>query len=665
MKSFGFLLLALISAHTAFAELDTLWSKQIPFNGQAYEIMAATVLNDGGVAASSVTYPSPNDQPGLRIWRLALNGDPLWERNYGAGLQYLQVVGLEEIPGGNLLQFLVGQADGGDTLASYVVVRGYTAAGDSLWERRYQFPWIETMCKTALLADGNVVLASTVWDVASGFYWPLLMKFNANGDTLWTRTYPVESTYYARGITELPNGNLVMAQYGYDAAGMMEARAVCVTATGAPVWTVNFEVQDLGLNVTGIASDGAGNIVICGSNGGWEWSDSPWAVALDASGDVRWELNPSAEDRFTPYGSMLNPDGGAVLVSTRWPDFGFPGALVHSVDAEGNLTQEADFSGMPSGFSGLHTSGARGAIAYGFVSDDAWQNLGFLMRFGPGTSVTGFVRHLGTNTPLEGVRVEAVETGEYVETDAQGIFLLPVSNDTATIRVSSPCIEPIEQVVFLEEGEQNTRNFAVGMPEYESDPTSLNMVATFHLIARDTITIFNSGNGDLIYAVEAIEMDPDYDWLSAIPESGVIEPGNGAIIEVIALPTQGQFSDHFGEIRVHHNHCPDSVDEIGVYMLALDTPEHPGVIEEFSAHPAYPNPFNAETTVRYDLPSDAHVKAALYDILGQQVSTLIDEVMPAGSHNLRFSGGSLSSGVYLLRVQASDFVATQKLVLLR
>lgn len=665
MKSFGFLLLALFAAHTAHAELDTLWSRQIPFDGQAYEIMAATVLSDGGVAASTVTYPTPTDQPALRIWRFDLGGDPMWERDYGAGLTYLQVVGIEELPGGNLMQFLVGQSQGGDTLTSLVVARGYNASGDSLWERRYPYSFVESFSRSALLSDGNVILATTVWDIASGFYWPLLMKFNATGDTLWTRTYNLESTYYAKGITELPNGNLVMAQYGYDVTGLNLIRAVCVTATGDPVWTREYGDEGLGLNVTGISSDGAGNIVMCAARAGWEWFDSPWGVGLTATGQDRWTLNPSPEDLFSPSGCLPLSDGGAILVSTRWPDFGFPGAEVHSVDTDGNLTQEADFGGMPSSFSGLHNSGARGAIAYGFVSDDSWNNIGFLLRFGPGTVVTGFVRHLGSNTPLEGVRVEAIETEEYAFTDVQGIYLLPVSNDTVTIRVSSPCIEPVEQTVFLEEGEQNTRNFTVGMPEYDSDPTSLNMVATFNMLARDTVTIFNSGNGDLIYSVEARELDPVYDWLSVVPASGVLEPGTGTIIEVIALPTQGQWSDHFGEVRIHHNHCPDTVDEIGVYMLALDTPDRPGVIDDFAVHAAYPNPFNAETTVRYDLPRDAHVKAILYSITGQSVVTLADDVKPAGSHDLHLSTGSLASGVYLLRVEAADFVSTQKLVLLK
>jgi subtilisin-like proprotein convertase family protein len=87
----------------------------------------------------------------------------------------------------------------------------------------------------------------------------------------------------------------------------------------------------------------------------------------------------------------------------------------------------------------------------------------------------------------------------------------------------------------------------------------------------------------------------------------------------------------------------------------------------------YPNPFNPTTTISFQLPVAGNVKLAVYDLLGREVSVLVDERMVAGVHEVKFDGNGLSSGVYFYRIQAGDpsagsgrsFVQTRKLLLLR
>jgi len=79
----------------------------------------------------------------------------------------------------------------------------------------------------------------------------------------------------------------------------------------------------------------------------------------------------------------------------------------------------------------------------------------------------------------------------------------------------------------------------------------------------------------------------------------------------------------------------------------------------------YPNPFNPSTTIKYELPRTSQVTLNVYDILGRQVSVLVNERREAGVHEVKFDGRGLSSGVYFYRIQAGEFVATQRLLLLR
>lgn len=79
----------------------------------------------------------------------------------------------------------------------------------------------------------------------------------------------------------------------------------------------------------------------------------------------------------------------------------------------------------------------------------------------------------------------------------------------------------------------------------------------------------------------------------------------------------------------------------------------------------YPNPFNPSTTIKYELPRSSEVKLSVFDMLGREVSVLVNERRDAGVHEVKFDGSNLASGVYFYRLQAGDFVQSRKLVLLK
>ena len=91
---------------------------------------------------------------------------------------------------------------------------------------------------------------------------------------------------------------------------------------------------------------------------------------------------------------------------------------------------------------------------------------------------------------------------------------------------------------------------------------------------------------------------------------------------------------------------------------------------EFALYQNYPNPFNPITKIRYDLPRDSRVSIKVYNVLGQVVANLIDEVQQAGFKSLEWdtrntSSGDLSSGIYFYRLEVDDYTAMKKLTLLK
>jgi hypothetical protein len=79
----------------------------------------------------------------------------------------------------------------------------------------------------------------------------------------------------------------------------------------------------------------------------------------------------------------------------------------------------------------------------------------------------------------------------------------------------------------------------------------------------------------------------------------------------------------------------------------------------------YPNPFNPSTTIEFDLPKTSEVSLKVYNILGEEVATLVSDRLSTGSYSYDWDASSLASGVYLYRLQAADYVETRKMVLMR
>jgi hypothetical protein len=85
----------------------------------------------------------------------------------------------------------------------------------------------------------------------------------------------------------------------------------------------------------------------------------------------------------------------------------------------------------------------------------------------------------------------------------------------------------------------------------------------------------------------------------------------------------------------------------------------------FSLGQNYPNPFNPNTLISYQLPTGSNTVLKVYDILGSEAATLVNEYKPAGRYEVEFSGAALPSGVYFYQIQAGSFVSTKKMILLK
>jgi hypothetical protein len=101
------------------------------------------------------------------------------------------------------------------------------------------------------------------------------------------------------------------------------------------------------------------------------------------------------------------------------------------------------------------------------------------------------------------------------------------------------------------------------------------------------------------------------------------------------------------------------------YDPPVSVGEQPEIPATFSLSQNYPNPFNPSTTIVYRVPSRESVSLKVYNLLGQEVATLVNEVKQAGRHEVKWNAGGLPSGMYVYRLQAGGFGGAKKLLLLR
>ena len=94
------------------------------------------------------------------------------------------------------------------------------------------------------------------------------------------------------------------------------------------------------------------------------------------------------------------------------------------------------------------------------------------------------------------------------------------------------------------------------------------------------------------------------------------------------------------------------------------------IIDGYVLEQNYPNPFNPSTKIKFEIPVQARndnvlVTLKVYDVLGNEIATLVNEVKPAGEYEIEFNGSNFSTGIYFYKITTGDFSQTRKMVLIK
>jgi len=88
-------------------------------------------------------------------------------------------------------------------------------------------------------------------------------------------------------------------------------------------------------------------------------------------------------------------------------------------------------------------------------------------------------------------------------------------------------------------------------------------------------------------------------------------------------------------------------------------------LQNFILNQNYPNPFNSNTKIKYSIPQSSPVQIKVFDVLGKEIQTLVNEEKPVGTYEITWNAENLPSGIYFYQLRAGSFIETKKMTLLR
>jgi len=170
---------------------------------------------------------------------------------------------------------------------------------------------------------------------------------------------------------------------------------------------------------------------------------------------------------------------------------------------------------------------------------------------------------------------------------------------------------------------------------------------------------FYNNYGEDIWGIYGFKdaFNPKQNWYA----SSFLAIDQGPIIAMVENYRSSLLWDNFmanPEIR-------PMLDEIGFVDDLTGLEEVTSIEFDYKLYDNYPNPFNPSTSIKYSVPNTSDVKLEVFNLIGEKISTLVNEVKQPGTYEVTFSAGNLSSGVYFYKISANEFSDVKKLMLLK
>jgi uncharacterized delta-60 repeat protein len=514
---------------------------------------------------------------------------------------------------------------------------------------------------TSLAADldGNVYVTGGSWGSAtSGDY--ATFKYNAAGQQEWEARYngSANGVDVANKLVLDGDGNIIVTGYSSRTETHDDYTTIKYDATGHQLWVAHYNGPGNGGDIgKSVAVDNIGNVYVTGESMGIGTMYDYATVKYNAAGQQLWEArydgpvngydipsslvvdeNGNAYVTGFSYGGPVNPDYATIKYNSfgeqqwiaRYSESGYYEDLAYglAVDRDGNVYVTGGCV-QPGGYDNMDYT----TIKYDSSGHQLW------------VATYGWVGH--GDDIAHSVAVDR-EGNVYVTGESAFQEYYPYYSVCATVKYNN-------------DGEQQW------VARY-SGPGNAFYVAYCLALDEDGnvyVTGLGSGGETYDYATNKYNNAGDLQWVALYNGIGnQYDQSRSLAIDINGNVFITGYSDCIESTPDYATIKYSSISIVNWQPLET-TVLGVAVPHEFLMYLPSPNPFNAVTRLSYDLPIASQVKLQIYDNSGRLVTTLSNGFRHAGSHQVTWNATGLPSGLYFCRLQAGDYSAIQKMVLLK
>jgi len=516
---------------------------------------------------------------------------------------------------------------------------------------------------------GNVYVAGNIYRGVSGFNISLV-KYDPAGDQQWMREYNGVGNDLddATAVAVDTSGNIFVTGYSFRGSASLNYEIITIkyNPNGDSLWVRSYNSPgNLDDRAFALAVDEQGNAYVGGylknTSLGNVYGKGYITIKYNSSGTQLWatQLDMTVEGSVT---ALVVDTSGFVYVTGLGHDFNSASSEYITVkyNASGNSIWTKHYNGP----------GNETDIARAIVLDDS----GNVYVTGESIGANGWYDYLTIKYNAAGEEKWIRRYDGQVNEDDKAIGIVVDKNYNVYVTGESNVTSGSLGKDFATI-KYNLDGNTVWVELYNGPGNSLDKPADIVIDSSGNIYITGpsigagfSGYPD--YATIKYNSNGDSIWVERYNAADLNDASIAIEIDNSNnLYIAGNSDDSFtssGSVTIKYSQTPVGVDQI-----------RSNLPEEYSLFQNYPNPFNPNTLISYQLPVSSNVILKIYDVLGNEVATLVDEYLPAGSYEVEFNSHSdegqnlpagrqgLASGIYFYRLQVGSFVETKKMLMLK
>jgi hypothetical protein len=672
--------LLLVGARVFAQPPDVLWTRS--FGGDSVDFCGdVQQTTDGGYVLAGYTCSYGAGQSDVWLIKTDANGDSLWSRTYGGPENEYSRAVLQTSDGDYLLTGDTYAAGSGGDRDFWLVKTD--ANGDTLWSRAYDGGGPDQCYSVQETSDGGYIISGNTFSYhhANDFW---LLKTDANGEILWSRTFGgsgMDNGRFAQQTTD--GGYVIMGTTSSYGAGDWDFWLLKTDANGDSLWSRTFGGESQESCKDGQQTSDGGYILAGYTDSFGPEGQNLWIVKTDTNGDSLWS-RVLAEDPYTwdwCLSIQQTWDGGYILG-------GETNFLLVKTDTDGHILWHLTFDqGVEERCFSVKQTADGGYIATGGCGtwSDDWN--AFVVKVGPespygaigvdpewldfGSVPVGESQALALTIASTGTAdlvISNIGAPQDFSTDFTGPQTLPPGEEMAVQVDFRPTAgqEYTGNLMILSNAPNSPTIVALVGQGLQSaisvDPIALNFGSVSVGDSSSlTLTISSTGGTDLTVMDVTVPatFSTDFTGPQTIPPSAQIP------VQVTFSPDSARVYWDSLYIISDAPSSPTAVLSTGVGIGSGADDIAPMLPDEYYLYTNYPNPFNSTTTIRYDVNQMGPVELTVFDLLGREVAKLASGQHLAGSYTITWNAANLPSGTYLCRMNAGAFSQTQKVMLVK